>query len=427
MVAPISYIISRTGIELNADSRQQGLEQFVDDSDSGPTSDNSTSHNRSLDSSNSASDSETDSTDNTDRPGVIYARVSSNQQAEDGRSLDAQVDEMQRIADDHDIHLIQDAIRDEGETGTDFDRDGIKKVFNLAVNDKISFLLVDDISRFGRNAPETLYYIHQMRAECDVRLVTMAGMRNVSQVQDLIETTMRVLIAHMSSQYRSQSALRSRVRGFVEKQNWFSWYNQVPIGYIATEDNWITPDPEETDVVTEMFSRFIESESYTATAKAVNDEFGDVLDEGLTYRQVKRNLQRKVYIGKPTIRPSSEAEPQIVHDPHLVMIETSKFRTAQSIIEEIATENEQDCQSLTLEGAIDEFGLFPVERSSPIVKLVCSQCNGEFRLNGQRELHGGYTGHNLECTQCGLQRRFPYQSEFEEMKARREGIESHRE
>jgi DNA invertase Pin-like site-specific DNA recombinase len=87
---------------------------------------------------------------------------------------------MESRAEEFDIDLISDPIIDEGKTGTNFDRAGIKRVFRLAAAGELSYLLVDHVFRIGRNAPETLYYIYVLRDDCDVKFITKNGLRNVS-------------------------------------------------------------------------------------------------------------------------------------------------------------------------------------------------------------------------------------------------------
>jgi DNA invertase Pin-like site-specific DNA recombinase len=396
---------------------QQDLGQFADDG-AGTTSSNSTPSQLGEDPTRDSSErSKVHENEKECQPGVIYARVSSNKQAEEGRSIEAQIDDMRAKAEEFDIDLICEPITDEGETGTDFKRTGIKKVFHLAAKGEISYVLVDDISRIGRNAPQTLYYIYTLREDCQVKIITHTGLQNVSQVEDLIETTMQALIAHTSAQNRSRSSIRSRIRGFIDEQNWSSWSPHIPLGYAPTDDGWITRDPEEVEVVTTMFNRFLETESYTKTANILNDEYGEILDEPIDYRQVKRNLQRRVYIGKPTADPDAETEDRrVIEEQKLSLIDQETFETAQSLITEIGSRNTSSNETLAPETVIDEFGLIAFLNSSPIAKLICEDCGGEFRCNGQRELDGSYVAHNLECKQCGVQRKYPYLVELEKMK-----------
>jgi len=76
--------------------------------------------------------------DDEQETGIIYARVSSNEQVDEGASIDGQVDEFESIADERNINLIDEAVKDEGKLGTDFEREGVQKVFRLANEESLS-------------------------------------------------------------------------------------------------------------------------------------------------------------------------------------------------------------------------------------------------------------------------------------------------
>lgn len=412
---PISYIgskvvgkaisyIAAIALILTIQCSQQSLDEFASEDEDSVSG--SSSNNR-------------ETSDPPKKPGVIYARVSSNTQAEEGRSLGGQKDEMREAAARNEIDLICDPIEDEGETGTNFDRDGIKKVFQLASEQEIEYLLVDDISRIGRNAPETLYFIYMLQNDFDVRIITKTGLQNISQVQDLVQTAMQALISHMSTLYRTMSSQRSCLRAFEDK-NWFSWYNQAPLGYTDTGDGWIKPDSEEADIIPIMYEQFLETESYTETAEAINEEFPEAIDAPRSYRQVKRDLQRRVYIGEPTVTSKATGDEEltecVVQDQALALVDEETFYQVQSVIDSKST-GESSKTSLDPETIIDEFGWLPVLRNTPVVKAICEDCGQEYRLNGQAELTEEFKAHYLECKNCEVQRKFPYKRELEAIQA----------
>lgn len=367
-------------------------------------------------------DAETD----VEGQGVIYARVSSNEQAEEGYGLETQISDLREIADQEDIALVREPIKDAGESGTDFERDGIKEVFRLATEGEITHLLVDDADRLGRSAPQTVYFVHVLQTKCDVNIVTSAGELDTTQIHGLIEMTMKALSSHMAAQERARKANRSRVRRFIDDKQWLSWFQQVPVGYQERDDGWIQPNTDEIPLVEEMFSRFVECESYAATRRHLRDRYEDVLSKPFTRGQVKRHLQKRVYVGEPTIPvdgiEDDEAE-KSVEDPELALVDGDTYETAQEIIHEKTRTNSTDESGIDVDFLIEEFGLFPVLESSPVVAILCPDCGSRMVKNGQRNLSGALKRHNYICTSgdCGTQRRFPYLSEYKEI--RQEGGE----
>ncbi|WP_158298364.1 recombinase family protein [Halorubrum sp. SD626R] len=351
--------------------------------------------------------------------GVIYARESDLSSVKDGRNMDGQIGDLQDLAEREGIELVSDPITDEGQTGTNFEREGIREVF-ARVQQGINFLLVDDISRLGRSTAETLYFIHHMQASCDVTIMTPHGEINVSQINDLIQATMRSLVSHLSTQYRTRASLRSRKNGFDEK-NWSSGNKSIPPGYEPDGNDWVQKDPEEFEAAQAMFNEFLSTESYAATAEHLNDEFGDVLDPIAPW-QVKLHLQKRVYIGKPTMAIDSEhleEDEFSVDEPALQIVSQEVFSQAQKSIEEINIRYSTDDENtVTPQSAADMFGLFAVLTSSPVVTLHCSEpgCDGELRANGQRGLDGDLNAHSYQCKECGKNRKWPYLSELKDMR-----------
>lgn len=245
------------------------------------------------DGSKSGSSEDSDIDEMEDKKGVIYVRRSVDDDTE-SKSLEGQIADLTKVAREQDITLVCDPIVDEGETGTDFNRPGIQQVAALAEMGEISYLIVDDISRIGRSAPETLSFIAQLESDHEVTILTPTGGLDISQVEDLMQATMHSLIAHMSTQYRTRSSLRSKISNFVDDKDWKSWYRTVPIGYELSDDGWVEVCSEEVDVVDAMFDKFLETQSYAETARHLNTKYGETLGQNVTSHGVKDALQNSI-------------------------------------------------------------------------------------------------------------------------------------
>jgi DNA invertase Pin-like site-specific DNA recombinase/predicted RNA-binding Zn-ribbon protein involved in translation (DUF1610 family) len=357
--------------------------------------------------------------------GLIYARASSG----DSESVSDQIEFLTDIAAQRDIELICDPISEKGETGTNFDRAGFQKVVQHVVQDDVDYVLIDDISRLGRNAPLTIYLIYVFAVEYDTKILTDSGEVDVTQVDDLVQSMMLSLNAHLATNYRTRSSVRSKVRNFTEDKQWRSRYDVVPVGYRLKDDGWIESDPAEVEIARAMFTHFIESGSYRATARCLTSEYGkednlikdsgEEFDERFRPARIKNFVSRRVYIGQPTITCEGSHTEQDVYqldEPELAIIGQDRFDQAQRVKDKINSKNTTDKDAIDPDSAIQEFGLLAVLESSPIIELVCPDCGGELRANGQRELDGSARAHNYQCTECGRQRKWPYLSELESMK-----------
>jgi DNA invertase Pin-like site-specific DNA recombinase len=355
----------------------------------------------------------------TERPDsercVIYIRRSGN----DGQSVKEQKRELKKKAKERGLKIV-DIIIDDGKTGQNFERSGLKKVIEYIKSGQISYVLVDHVSRLGRSAPQTLYLFHWAQEEYDVEIITEVGRINVNQVEDLIQAAMGALVSHMSTQYRSRSALRSRITNFIDDKIWSAWMRSIPLGY-CKQDDWIEPKQDEVDIVQDIFQHFVKNGVYRQTANHISNKYSDRLDDDLTGAKIKRIVSDKVYIGEPEIDIDAEwvdKDNLTVNDPNLQIIGSGRFDKAQNIVADIADDNSSaDAEdTLTKKSATRKFSLFRVLASTPILRLHCPDCDNTMVKNGQRELDGSIKVHNYICPNCDTQRRWPYLDEYEDMR-----------
>jgi len=199
----------------------------------------------------------TDKEQSSKEKGIIYARVSSNEQATEGHSLNEQVESLTTVANNRDIELVHEPIKDEGETGTNFDRDGIQQVFQLAKRDDVSYLLCQNVDRIGRSAAETLYFLRVLQTECEVKLRTTSGEQDLDKIEGLMHTTLMSLLSEVSNEIRTSKAKNTQIRRFVEEKRWHTIYPTIPFGYQQAADGWLEVDPENEEIVEEIFTEFL--------------------------------------------------------------------------------------------------------------------------------------------------------------------------
>lgn len=362
-----------------------------------------------------------DEEDSPSQKGLIYARVSSSGQVKhdetagtiDEGAIDDQVQETRAIANEHGIELAHDPIKDKAQTGTDFNRDGIQKVFRLAQREEVGYLLTQSVDRIGRSAAETLYFIHILQSECDVTLITASGERDLSSVHGLMHTTLLSLMAEVQNEIRTSKAKKSRVRGFLEKKNWTSYYPVVPLGYSKTDSGWLEQDPSKADVVRDLFDEFLDCEVYAETDQRISERYGDVLDG----HRIKTLLTNPVYVGKPQVpedRVLDLSYDHILDEPDLQIIDQETFEKAQAIIDRKNRRHSSVEGTNDIVDFIEEFDLFSVIESSQPAKLI-HDCGEPMVKNGQETLKGDIKIHEYKCPECGESRRWPRENEYDQM------------
>ena len=435
---PLLLLLSTTG------EKQSDLFGFGDADQTTSSEQESTSTDGQ--SSDLLNDAENEDDDDTDEPpkGLIYARVSGHSQTKEGDDTDdaindegsikGQIEEMQEIAARENIELPYDPITDKAQSGTDFDRDGIKEVFEKAQRPEIAYLLIEKVDRIGRNAPETLYFIYILQSECDVTLLTSNGReQDVGRSMGLLHTTLMSLMAEIQNDLRTTKAKKERIRGFLKKKNWKCRSPKVPLGYNKTEDGWLEVNPSEKQIVREMFQKFAECESYRETRRYIDETYSDDILDG---HKVKTLLQYSVYVGNPKLPEEWLIETTYENDLHepelnllkeddasLIDVTPEIFDQVQDIIDRKNRRGSTDDDAMDLLDFLEEFSLFAVIQGSAPATLL-HDCGTPLIKDGQATLEGKDVKiHKYCCPECGeaedpksYYRRWPKEHELEQIK-----------
>jgi site-specific DNA recombinase len=110
---------------------------------------------------------------NTLKKALIYCRVSTEEQAKEGFSLDAQEKFCRRFADDNGYKTLE-VYRDEGKSGTTLDRPALQDLLAKCQKDKsINAVLVQEADRLARNTKDHLT-IRAILKKADVSLISVA-------------------------------------------------------------------------------------------------------------------------------------------------------------------------------------------------------------------------------------------------------------
>jgi DNA invertase Pin-like site-specific DNA recombinase len=363
---------------------------------------------------------------------LIYVRVSSNEQKEDGRSLESQEDELTSIVEANpDMRsFTPEPIRDEGKTGTNFDRPGIQRVTELAHEDEVTHLFVDTLDRIGRSVAETIMFIKNLRNECGVKLRTRAQEFDILKPTDKMQLTMLAAMADFGTMNRARSAHRSKADNFLKDKEWSSWYGDyIPIGYKEKDDGWIEPSEDWVPIIRELYDLYIDTENYVEVKRRINSKYPEILSdydeiEGdeLSRQQIRRILTRPVYKGEPTLPITSlehyESNPSR-SDPNLAIVSDKVFNKVEKIVQKNKEKNSAN-DEVTFSPAeyAEEFSPFAVDTVSPTVQLKCPKCLAELISNGQYLVDRQHASRMYNCSneECDYQRRWPNRSEREMMK-----------
>ncbi len=226
---------------------------------------------------------------------AIYIRVSTQDQAQHGFSLDAQQDTLKNYAAALGYEIFR-IYRDEGKSAKDLKRPEMINLLRDAESRKFNAIFIYKLDRFSRSLKDLILTIDKLK-EWNIDFVSM---------QDKIETASASgkLMFHIISAFAEfeRNIIGDRTKfGMERKAKKGGFITKAPKGYKLVNKQLI-PDENSSSIKT-IFEEFLNSQiSLTQLAKKYN----------LSTAGVKKLLQNTTYLGKVKF---AEVESQGSHQP----------------------------------------------------------------------------------------------------------------
>ena len=211
----------------------------------------------------------------------IYCRVSTEEQAETGHSLETQEKFCRQFAQRND-YKIAGIFRDEGKSGTNLDRPAIKELLSRVQKEgSIDAVIVQETDRLARNTRDHLT-VRALLEKSKVKFISAAQ----PMLDDSPEGKMIDTIIASVNQFQSDINSRKISKGMQEKFDSGYWPGRAPLGYLnktsRNDRRTIIPDPNTWPFVEEGFKLYLTGH-YSAM------EVADILyEKGLKSRTQKK-------------------------------------------------------------------------------------------------------------------------------------------
>lgn len=209
----------------------------------------------------------------------IYARLSADMDERKNESIEVQIEIAKKFVDEWN-HSNNDRIEvagcytDLGKTGTNFNRDGFKRLMQDVRLGDINCVIVKDLSRFGRNYLEAGNYIEKIFPFLGVRFIAVAdgydtgadgndAKQMASEIKNLVND---MYAKDFSLKARSSLAQRRKEGAYVG--------GPAPYGYRVEWEGRLrklVPDENTADIVRYIYKKFIETESYKSVTDDLNN------------------------------------------------------------------------------------------------------------------------------------------------------------
>ena len=369
----------------------------------------------------------------------IYARLSADINERKSESIDVQ----EEIARKHIERLNQggqevidiiECYRDLGKTGSNFDREGFKRLMQDIRLGDIDCVVVKDLSRFGRNYLEAGNYIEKIFPFLGVRFIAVSdGIDTGDKGNDTKQ--MASEIKNLVNDMYAKDFSKKAKTGLKQRREAGSYVGgPPPYGYKAVWEGKVrrlVPDENTAGIVKHIYQSFIEKESYKAVTDDLNRRrvnppavykqtgevfcLPDIEYKGWDKSAVERVIGSRTYAGtlaqgktSITARDESsrihkpEGEWVVRENAHEALVSTELYQQAQEIrkkIQEVSASHKHPTEGVPIGENIFDHVLYCGVCGRKMTRHSCAKTYADGhkgRLEGYFCLNGGQTK-NVSC------------------------------
>lgn len=238
------------------------------------------------------------------KKGAIYVRVSSEEQAREGYSIDAQIKALKDYAIKNDIFLEEQYIyKDEGISGRKAEkRPAFMEMIKTAKSKpkKFDVILVHKFDRFSRNREDSIVYKSLLKKECGINVISITEHLDPDDKMSII---LEAFLEAMA-EYYSINLSEEVTKGQLEKHSQGEVQTNPSFGYGIKDGKLVINNAEEKIIKLIFESYAIENKSMMDIAKKVNS-LGILTKRGNKFenRTIYYILNNPTYIGKLRYTP----------------------------------------------------------------------------------------------------------------------------
>ena len=310
--------------------------------------------------------------------GVIYRRVSTSDQKDNGYSLQSQTNRLEEKITNDGVEVVQEPIEDV-ESGRSLERKGLKTIMRLARDGLIDYVYVYDLDRLGRDVIETPYLMHKLRKMGVV-------VRDVSEEYNFEDPIQYLFV--MIKCYRGHAEsirIGNRTQeGKIEKFKEGKWVGREPFGYRVNANGFLEKRPDLEVIVRDIFEITANTGDYKRAARLISQKYSSLIGP-ITVNKLKTIIQNPAYIGMPRYGK--------------VQIEASHLRIIpQDLWDKVRNQAEAKAKRRKprgrrkpysiLDDFAREYGLDYVLCVLRDLKPVCSRCGSLMEGNGSKKTMG---------------------------------------
>ena len=274
---------------------------------------------------------------------VLYARVSSDQQAKKDLSISAQLRALRGFATERGWTVVSEYV-DEARSGRTANRPAFMRMLVAVKHQDIDAVLVWKLDRLARNM--------EISTSLDAHL-RKCGVRSISLHESIDDTPQGQLTARLFesfAEFYSNNLSQDIQRGLreVARRGYFP-FSHAPIGYKKTKVQvgtavryQLDPDPVYGPLIADIFGQYASGTTVPTTVKSLNSS-GVLTDLGhrWTKKQIYKILRNPVYCGDLTVgkhyvdalgKLNPGSNPVTVKDVHKPLVSRELYDRVQAVL-----------------------------------------------------------------------------------------------
>lgn len=254
----------------------------------------------------------------------IYIRVSTQEQADEGYSIQEQTERLKKYSEAMKWNVIQ-IYTDGGFTGSNTNRPALSRLIADTKSGQVDIVLVYKLDRLSRSQKDTLFLIEDVFLKNNVEFVSM------SENFDTSSPFGRAMIGILSvfAQLEREQIKERLAMGHLGRAKEGYWHGGggAPIGYDFI-DGKLVIDEYEALQIKEVFDLFLQGKSMHGICDIMRAKYSNKYSSWNNHGAIAKILRNKMYIG---IIKYKKVEYIGQHDP---IIETEVFELVQDKLKE---------------------------------------------------------------------------------------------
>ena len=238
---------------------------------------------------------------------AIYARVSTQEQVENGNSLEFQIDKLKAYCQLHELKVVGEYI-DAGVSGAKFSRPALNRLKDDI--DKIDIVLIYKLDRLSRSIKDTMLLIEDVFKPNNIDLISLSENFDTSQAMGMATIGMLSTFAQLERETIKERMIAGKLQAVKNGK----YINHAPFGYKKV-DGKLVKDENTRKCVEFIFEKLLEGHSTTKIAKMIElNGYAELRTALWHFNTINRFVHKKVYCGHT---PLMDILVKNTHEPYI--------------------------------------------------------------------------------------------------------------